>query len=87
MLDDATPKTKMLSGERYPANDPELLSERGRAKALCTAYNQTVAELDRATLHGLFGYPADAYLEPPFFCDDGYNIRFSPTTCDAAHGC
>ena len=71
----ATEKEKMLSGDLYLANDAQLVSERKRAKALCSRYNQEVVDLDRLTLQELFGYPTDAYLEPPFFCDYGYNIR------------
>lgn len=70
-----TEKEKMLSGELYLANDSQLVSERKRAKALCYRYNQQVVDLDRITLQELLGYQTDAYLEPPFFCDYGYNIR------------
>ena len=68
----------MLSGELYLASDSELVNERKRAKALCATYNRAVSELvelDKGALQALFGYPTDAYLEPPFFCDYGYNIR------------
>ncbi|MGL4462823.1 MAG: sugar O-acetyltransferase [Planctomycetia bacterium] len=65
----------MLLGELYFANDAELVGERKRAKALCHEYNRHAVELDRLRLEELFGYATDAYLEPPFFCDYGYNIR------------
>jgi len=65
----------MLAGEPYLANDPELVRERKRAKALCARYNQSVVDLDLVTLAELLGAPTDAYLEPPFFCDYGYNLR------------
>jgi acetyltransferase-like isoleucine patch superfamily enzyme len=65
----------MLAGELYLAADDELRGERRRAKALCATYNRSPVDLDTATLHQLFGYATDAYLEPPFFCDYGYNIR------------
>jgi maltose O-acetyltransferase len=68
-------KTKMVAGELYRASDPELTQDRKRAKSLCYKYNQQVAELDKVTLSDLFGYDTDAYLEPPFYCDYGYNIR------------
>ena len=70
-----TEKEKMLLGELYRASDDELTRERKRAKTLCHRYNQYVEELDMAALRELFGHPTDAYLEPPFFCDYGYNIR------------
>jgi len=69
-----TEKQKMLRGELYFANDAELTADRTRAKGLCHDYNRHVT-LDRARLEALFGYSTDAYLEPPFFCDYGYNIR------------
>jgi maltose O-acetyltransferase len=64
-----TEKEKMLAGELYVSSDPALAAERRRAKALCRRYNE-----GEATLAELFGYPTDAYLEPPFFCDYGWNI-------------
>lgn len=70
----ATERQKMLAGELYLANDPQLVAERKRAKALCHRYNQSVVELDQATLRELLGRATDAYLEPPFFCDYGYNL-------------
>jgi len=70
-----TEKSKMLAGELYRANDPELTVDRKRAKALCFRYNQDVVDLDRGLLSELFGQPTDAYLEPPFWCDYGYNLR------------
>jgi maltose O-acetyltransferase len=70
-----TEKTKMIAGEPYMANDPELTRDRKRAKALCYRYNQQVEELDKVTLADLLGYTTDAYLEPPFYCDYGYNIQ------------
>lgn len=65
----------MLAGELYSAAEPQLVRERKRAKALCARYNQSVEELDVAALAELLGYTTDAYLEPPFYCDYGYNIR------------
>jgi maltose O-acetyltransferase len=70
-----TEKMKMIAGESYQSNDPELIQERKRAKLLCYRYNQEVENLNLDILSQLFGYATDAYLEPPFFCDYGYNIR------------
>ncbi len=75
MSEHESEKAKMLAGELYFANDPELTQERKRAKALCARYNQSVVDLDLPTLAELLGTPTDAYLEPPFYCDYGYNIR------------
>jgi maltose O-acetyltransferase len=70
-----TEKTKMIAGESYMANDPELTAERKRAKVLCYRYNQEVENLNRDLLAQLLGYATDAYLEPPFYCDYGYNLK------------
>lgn len=67
-------KEKMLAGELYRANDPELVAERKRAKVLCQRYNQQVENLDQETLAELLGCSTDAYMEPPFYCDYGYNL-------------
>jgi maltose O-acetyltransferase len=72
----ASERTKMLAGELYLPHDAELVRERRRAKALCHRYNQQPVERDLAVLRELLGYATDAYLEPPFFCDYGYNLRF-----------
>lgn len=65
----------MIAGELYLPNDPELVRDRKRAKSLCHRYNQQVVDLDTPLLSELFGYATEAYLEPPFYCDYGYNIR------------
>ena len=65
----------MLSGELYRASDPTLVAERERAKALCRRYNGESVEGGRALLRDLLGRDTDAHVEPPFFCDYGYNIR------------
>ena len=66
----------MLAGEWYLAADEELVRERKRAKSLCRQYNNGDPGDGAALLQELLGYRSDAYLEPPFFCDYGYNIRF-----------
>jgi len=68
-------KARMLSGELYRASDPTLVAERERAKALCRRYNGESVEGGRAFLRDLLGRDTDAHVEPPFFCDYGYNIR------------
>jgi maltose O-acetyltransferase len=68
-------REKMLAGELYRANDPRLVLERRRAKAICRRYNASENVPDAEMLRELFGRASDAYIEPPFFCDYGYNIR------------
>ncbi|MCC3158375.1 sugar O-acetyltransferase [Hymenobacter sp. 15J16-1T3B] len=70
-----TEKDKMLAGELYQANDPQLVAERHRAKELCHRYNQSPVDLDRATLVELLGRDTDAHLEAPLRLDYGYNLR------------
>jgi maltose O-acetyltransferase len=70
-----TEKQKMLAGELYIAGDAELTAERRRAKLLCHRYNQAPVDLDLAALRELLGYEQVPYLEPPFFCDYGYNFQ------------
>jgi maltose O-acetyltransferase len=68
-------KAKMLAGELYRAADAGLVEERRRAKALCRRYNASDSVPEASILAQLFGYATDAYIEPPFFCDYGYNVK------------
>jgi len=73
-----TEKQKMLAGDVYLADDPELTQERQQARALCQAL-ATLPPADtaraQALLTRLLGTTTDAFLTPPFFCDYGYNLR------------
>lgn len=71
----STEKQKMLAGELYLPSDPELVAERLHAKRLCHRYNRNGPELDRETLSLILGAETNAHLEPPFFCDYGYNLK------------
>ncbi len=75
MSEAKTERERMLAGELYVANAPDLVRDRQRAKILCERYNRSAGKPDAALLAELFGVPTDAYLEPPFYCDYGYNIR------------
>ena len=68
----------MLAGDLYDASDPLLAEERRKARELihrlnvtaygdASAYKQIKADL-------LPNAASDIYIEPPFFCDYGYNI-------------
>lgn len=72
-------KKKMLAGELYNALDPLLVKERMNARILLKRFNdssvnesvlrqQTLKELIPDQGHNL-------YIEPPFFCDYGANIK------------
>ena len=68
----------MLQGRPYQANDPELSTERTRAKTLVYEYNNLHpenAEAGKALLKGLLGKTGKAFhIEAPFRADYGYNI-------------
>ncbi|ERM82939.1 hypothetical protein P872_04825 [Rhodonellum psychrophilum GCM71 = DSM 17998] len=72
-------KQKMLAEELYLAADPELSEERLKARKLIKAFNdsQPDANVERAALlkELLRRTGKNFWIEPPFFCDYGYNIR------------
>ena len=71
-------RQKMVAGEPYLASDPELVGERARARRLAARYNATAQEDEagrRAILGELLGpIGEDAWIEPPFHCDYGWNV-------------
>jgi maltose O-acetyltransferase len=72
-----TEKEKMLAGELYDPLDPELSRERQRCRELCKLLNDSredEQERRRSIVADLLGYINDAWIQPPFFCDYGYNI-------------
>ena len=72
-------REKMVAGELYDPFDAELVEARERARDLCWALNATRdAERDerRRLLRELFGTGGDSvWMQPPFFCDYGFNIH------------
>src|SRR5947208_7124596 len=70
---------KMLAGELYDPLDPELVRARDRARDLCQDLNATRErdhEARRRILKELFGRGAESvWMQPPFYCDYGSNIR------------
>jgi len=73
-----TEKEKMLSGELYLADDPELSAENKRASRLLRMYNSTTEEQSeerRQILQALLGKIGKKIaIAPPFHCDYGSNI-------------
>ena len=69
----------MLAGELYDPLDPELIAARERARDLCRALNQSRESEQterRRILQDLFGAGGDSvWMQPPFYCDYGSNIR------------
>lgn len=74
-----TEKEKMLAGELYRSDDPELIRERIKARKLTEDFNRSRAheELKRVKLlKRLFGKVSGwIWVEPPFYCDYGFNIE------------
>lgn len=72
-------KQKMLAGEPYRADDPELVADQARAADWMIRYNAALAAsaAERSALlaEGLGTAGAGAVIRPPFHCDYGYNIR------------
>lgn len=91
----ASEKEKMLTGHMYNAADPVLVAERATAHAACRAFNHAPTQ-SPATLNTLLDLFSDVgkniQIEPPFFCDYGYNIslgrgvfiNFNATILDCA---
>jgi maltose O-acetyltransferase len=74
-----TEKEKMLAGELYNALDKELSEDRLRTRLLIKDLNDTSeneSELRGAILKQLLPNAGQGlWLQPPFYCDYGYNIR------------
>ncbi len=75
--DPRSEKQKMLAGGLYIAADRELVEDRNRARRLLLAYNRTDPgdlEQRNAILAQLIRAAGTPRIEPPFYCDYGYNI-------------
>lgn len=75
-----TMRERMLAGELYIADDPQLAADDARAQALTHRFN-TMDPTDQAgrreVLTSLLGrYGEDAYIRPPLRCDYGYQTSF-----------
>ena len=73
-----TEKEKMIAGEMYRPEDAELSRERRQARLRFTAFNESAADEEekrRSLLRALLPNGGEGLMiEPPFFCDYGYNI-------------
>ena len=74
-----TEKEKMLAGEYYDSQDHELVQAKNRARGLTRLFNDSLESEpgQRAVLlKRLFGSVGPTItIEPPFFCDYGFNIH------------
>lgn len=72
-------KEKMLAGELYDALDPQLSEERTKARLLLKELNDSRedhVELRNQILKKLIPNAGEGlWLQPPFYCDYGYNIK------------
>ncbi|MBF8807209.1 MAG: chorismate mutase [Enterococcus lacertideformus] len=71
-----TEKEKMIAGELYFANDPELVADRQLARSQCKIINQAATfELRAQLIKEIFGKTGEKiYMEPMISFDYGYNI-------------
>lgn len=73
-----TEKEKMLAGELYVADCPELAADNARANEWMNRYNTSLTmpvEERHSMLRELFASVGDgAFIRPPFHCDYGMNI-------------
>ena len=74
----------MLRGEHYNARDPELLALAHQARELLARHAATPfpdATGRRAALEAMLGHVgAGVWIEPPFFCEYGVNVRIGAGT-------
>jgi maltose O-acetyltransferase len=77
-------RERMLAGELYIADDPELEADALRADRLMAEYNGTRADQPaerRRILGELLGsLGADTVIRPPFYCDYGYQTHIGART-------
>jgi maltose O-acetyltransferase len=77
-------KARMLRGDLYKANDPELRVDHERCRLLIEAFNATSVvdgEARRALLRALFGAVGEEVeVKPPFQCDYGFNLSCGDRT-------
>src|SRR6202020_3434066 len=73
-----TQKQKMLAGQLYQANDPEIQADQQSAKAWVGRYNAalgaTADERRELLRERLAAVGNGAVIRPPFHCDYGHNI-------------
>jgi maltose O-acetyltransferase len=74
-----TEKEKMLAGELYDALDPQLSEERLKARLLIKELNDSredqTAERARILQELIPNAGKGLWLQPPFYCDYGYNMK------------
>ena len=83
-IDDRSQKDKMLAGELYIFNDPELSAANRRAHLLARDYESAYAAdpvAAQAVLAQLLGKIGnEVHIKPPLFVDYGFNISIGAGT-------
>jgi maltose O-acetyltransferase len=73
-----TEKEKMLAGELYTANSPEIQADQAEARAWMQRFNERIDmpldERYRLLKDQFASVGRDSMVRPPFHCDYGYNI-------------
>jgi maltose O-acetyltransferase len=82
--DTRTPRERMLAGDLYIADDPQLAKENRRAMRLMDEFNRSSAdapeERRRILVELLGGVGADSEIRPPLYVDYGYQLRVGART-------
>lgn len=77
-------KERMLAGDLYIADDPQLAADSRRAAMLLQRFNNsapTALDARRTLLHELLGtFDKEAVIRPPLLCDYGYQIHVGART-------
>lgn len=72
-------REKMVAGQLYNPMDPELLAMRLRVRKVLQEFNQGDPDAERrfALMRAIFDASPNipVWMEPPFYCDYGTNIR------------
>ena len=83
-VDGRTQRERMLAGDLYIADDPELAEESRRAMRLTEEYNRSPPDDTAARqdiLHQLLGaFGAGSEVRPPLYCDYGYQLHIGART-------
>lgn len=82
--DTRTQKERMLAGDLYIADDPELAEDSLRAMTLIESFNASGArdpDGRRRILDDLLGtFGEESEIRPPMYCDYGYQIHIGDRT-------